>query len=66
MNTTNAKNAALARAMEDVRKHLDLETLETRNRDSLDFHDLSVASIRRVIEIAFEAGFAVGQNATGK
>ena len=60
MNTKNAKNAALARAMEEARKHLDLETLETRNRDSLDFHDLSVASIRRAIEMAFEAGYAAG------
>ena len=68
MTTKNdrAKNAALAKAMEDARTHLGLDTLATRNRDSLDFHDLSVDSIRRVIERAFEAGFEAGQNATGK
>jgi hypothetical protein len=29
-----------------ARQHLDLETLETRNSDSLDFHDLAVWGIR--------------------
>jgi len=35
---------------------LDLDTLETRNHDALDFHDISVESIRRVIEMAYAAG----------
>jgi hypothetical protein len=67
MTTKNdrTKNAALARATEQIRKVLDLETLDTRNRDSLDFHDLSVASIRRAIEMAFEAGYEAGREGKG-
>ena len=33
-----------------------LETLETRNRDALDFHDVAVWAIRDALEEAFEAG----------
>ncbi len=67
MTTKNdrTKNAALARATEQIRKVLDLETLDTRNRDSFDFHDLSVASIRRAIEMAFEAGYEAGMEGKG-
>lgn len=36
--------------------HLDVETLETRNRDALDFHDVSVASLRHVLELAYHHG----------
>jgi hypothetical protein len=35
---------------------LHLETLETRNSDSLDFHDMAVWSIKAALEAAFEAG----------
>lgn len=35
---------------------LHLETLETRNSDSLDFHDLSVGGVRAALEAAFLAG----------
>ena len=35
---------------------LRIETLETRNRDDLDFHDLSVARIKAALEAAYEAG----------
>ena len=35
-----------------------IETLETRERDSLDFHDVAVWSIRAALEEAFEAGRA--------
>lgn len=37
---------------------LGIETLERRNMDSLDFHDLSVASLWRALDAAFEAGAA--------
>ena len=37
-------------------KHLFLETLEGRNSDSLDFHDMAVWSIKAALEAAFEAG----------
>ena len=39
-----------------AREILDLETLETRNSDSLDFHDMSVWQIRKALEAAYEAG----------
>ena len=35
-----------------------IETLETRERDSLDFHDVAVWSIRAALEEAYEAGRA--------
>ena len=37
-------------------KHLHLETLKTRNSDSLDFHDMAVWSIKAALEAAYEAG----------
>ena len=37
-------------------RHLHLETLETRNSDSLDFHDLAVWSIKAALEAAYKAG----------
>jgi hypothetical protein len=39
-----------------AREHLDIETLETRNMDSLDFHEVSVWEIRQALQAAFEAG----------
>ena len=50
------KTKTPANVIEAARKMLDLETMETRNRDSLDFHNLSVESICCVIEMAYEAG----------
>jgi hypothetical protein len=37
-------------------RYLGIETLETRNTDSLDFHELGVASIKAALEAAYEAG----------
>ena len=37
---------------------LDIETLETRHSDKLDFHDLGVWSIKEALEAAFKAGQA--------
>ena len=61
--TTTNKAKALHMATEAVRNRLGLETLKDRKRDALDFHDISVASIRDAIALAFEAGFAA---ASGK
>lgn len=52
----NKVEKALATVQEKVRNRLGFETLETRNRDSLDFHDVSVSAIRDIIKMAFEAG----------
>ncbi|XHR27629.1 MAG: DUF6900 domain-containing protein [Chthoniobacteraceae bacterium] len=35
---------------------LNIETLETRNSDGLDFHEVSVWEIRDALEAAYEAG----------
>ena len=37
-------------------RHLFLETLETRNADSLDFHEHAVWAIRSALEAAYDAG----------
>ena len=39
-----------------AKSHLHLETLETRNSDGLDFHEMAVWSIKAVLEAAYEAG----------
>ena len=39
-----------------AQKHLGIETLETRNSDRLDFHDLAVWSLEAALKAAFEAG----------
>ena len=44
-----------------ARKHLRIETLETRRRDSLDFHDVSVWAIRKALFIAYDAGIKAAQ-----
>lgn len=39
-----------------ARQHLGIATLQTRNGDSLDFHDPSVWAIRGALKAAFDAG----------
>jgi len=36
--------------------HLFIETLQTRHRDSLDFHDVAIWCLRDALEAAFNAG----------
>ena len=43
---------------EIARKHLGLETLETRNSDDLDFTDQAVWNLKEALEAAFCAGAA--------
>tara|TARA_B100001778_G_C18595074_1_gene634255 strand:- start:603 stop:779 length:177 start_codon:yes stop_codon:yes gene_type:complete len=40
---------------EIAKKDLNLETLETRNSDSLDFHDVAVWSLKEALQEAYEA-----------
>lgn len=39
-----------------ARVHLDIETLKTRNSDSLDFHDCSVWGIKKALQAAYDLG----------
>ncbi|MFN7306153.1 MAG: DUF6900 domain-containing protein [Acetobacteraceae bacterium] len=38
-----------------------VETLETRNRDALDFHDVAVWSIRQALAEAYAAGMGAAK-----
>ena len=49
-----------------AQKKLGIATLETQNSDRLDFHELSVASIKDALETAFKAGCEVGLNLSKK
>jgi hypothetical protein len=39
-------------------RHFFIETLETRNRDRLDFHDIAVWAMRAALNEAYAAGLA--------
>lgn len=41
---------------EIAEKELNIETLETRNRDALDFHEVSVWGLKEALEKAYKAG----------
>jgi hypothetical protein len=52
--------------LEIAQRRFFIETLETRNRDRLDFHDVAVWAIRDALEEAFEAGRRAGAAAAPK
>lgn len=60
MYTTKAKKNNTMTTAEILTKiaqeHLDIETLEQRWSDNLDFYDCSVWGIKSALEAAFEAG----------
>jgi hypothetical protein len=57
--TTPAKAPSEALLLEIATKHFhSIETLETRNSDRLDFHDVAVWAIRSALTEAYAAGFA--------
>ena len=45
---------------------LNLHTLDTRNRDALDFHDLAVWKIKAALEAAYAAGRKQAERARPK
>ena len=49
-----------------ARRHLRIDTLETRKSDSLDFHDISVWSVRTALFVAYDAGYKAGYEAARK
>jgi hypothetical protein len=61
--TTQTKLNPEALLLEIAAKHFFLETLETRNSDGLDFHDVAVWAIRSALEAAYEAGRIAGAKA---
>jgi hypothetical protein len=44
-----------------AQRHLRIETLESRHRDSLDFHEVSVLELRDALEAAYCAGIEQGR-----
>ncbi|MDD9976325.1 MAG: hypothetical protein OXQ30_01130 [Boseongicola sp.] len=50
--TKNTERALTMIAM----RHFEIETLETRNSDSIDFHDVAVSSIKEALKDANELG----------
>ena len=53
-----------AQLLEIAQRQFHLETLETRNWDRLDFHDVAVWAVRAALEDAFEAGRRASQAQT--
>ena len=61
---TKAKPAAPETLiLEIATRHFFVETLETRNSDRLDFHDVAVWAMRAALEDAYEAGRIAGAKA---
>jgi hypothetical protein len=54
--TADTDPAPEALLTELAQRHLGIETLATRNSDSLDFHDVAVWAIRDALEAAWQAG----------
>ena len=72
MRKTASKTATKAAQQRDqllaqiALDHLFIETLETRNHDRLDFHDVGVWCVKSALMAAYEAGLAAGQSAAAK
>jgi len=58
--TPNPEAARDAQLLAIAQRQFRLETLETRNWDRLEFHDVAVWAIRAALEEAFEAGRRAG------
>ena len=67
MRKTASKTATKAAQQLDqllariAQEHLFIETLETRNHDRLDFHDVGVWCVRDALQAAYDAGLAEGR-----
>jgi len=51
---------------EIAQKHLSIDTLKTRNSDSLDFYERSVWRIKTALQQAYLAGFSLASEAVTK
>ena len=57
MKVTTMDNQARDQQLQTIATdHLFIETLEMRNSDRLDFHDVSVWAVKAALQAAFEAG----------
>lgn len=70
MKTTNRKRRAKSPTVDELlaaiaKEKLLIDTLETRMSDSLDFHDVSVGSVRAALLAAYQAGMAAAQDKLG-
>ena len=59
-NPAQTLDALLTRIAQE---HLFIDTLETRNSDSMDFHDVSVWGVKEALLAAYQAGLAAAQKA---
>ncbi len=54
-----AKQQQIDQLLTDIaKKHLNIETLETRNSDGLDFHNVAIWCIKDALKSAYEAGLS--------
>lgn len=60
MNATQ-RTQAETRLAAIAADHFFIDTLETRNSDSLDFHDVAVWQIKEALMAAYEAGMQAGR-----
>ena len=44
-----------------AKRHFYVETLDTRNSDGLDFHEVAIWSIRAALIVAYAAGLAAAR-----
>ena len=66
-NTANKTAQQLDQLLTQIAlDHLFIETLATRNSDSLDFHDVSVWGVKSALMAAYQAGLAAGQKTAAK
>ncbi|WP_019956208.1 DUF6900 domain-containing protein [Yoonia vestfoldensis] len=56
--TKPAPAAPEALILDIATRHFFVETLDTRNRDRLDFHDVAVWTMRAALNEAYDAGLA--------
>ena len=67
MQTTNKKRPGKKEPTVDellsaiAKETLHIDTLETRQSDSLDFHDVAVWSVKAALEAAYRAGLAAAK-----
>ncbi|MFB1485150.1 DUF6900 domain-containing protein [Corallococcus sp. RDP092CA] len=65
--TTAKPDPALQETLERIaRETLNIETLKTRNSDSLDFHEVAVWRLKEALEAAYQAGLSAASNTRSK